>query len=206
MKYWHCSRQIIALGNGDLTSTDHQAVISQGSVNSTYLYVPLLAHHSRWFRAILPWSYNLASPSDPLWLAGSLQDNELQETIPAFEGHTGERARVTGFERGRVYLEDIKEAPTHYHEDTEVQHVLLNDIFSCLLSSLWHRAGLHLPFRHNYYFILIFFPQLSGAFERSWIAGSLGGRNLLVTWLETIHKRPLRVVYYPRFQLPSVEQ
>lgn len=177
-----------------------------GSFNSAYLFVPFLAYHSRWFRIILHWSYNLASPSDPLWWVGSLQDNELPKSIPGFERHTGESARGTSFERGRVYLEEIKEAPTHYHEDTEVQHALLNDISSCLLSSLWHRAGLHLPFRHNYYFILIFFPQLSGAFEHSWIAGSLGGRNLLVIWLETIHKRPLRVVYYPRFQLPSVEQ
>lgn len=74
--------------------------------------------------------------------------------------HTGESARGTSFERGRVYLEEIKEAPAHYHEDTEVQHALLSDISSCLLSSLWHRAGLHLPFRHNYYFILIFFSTV----------------------------------------------
>lgn len=176
------------------------------SLNSTYLYLPLLAHHCRQYRTILHWSYNLASSSHPLWWAGSLQNNELQENSAAFEGHTGERARGTGLERGSVYLEEIKKAPSHYHEDTEVQHALLSDICPCLLSSLWHWAGLRLPFRHNYYFILTFFPQLSGAFERSWIAGSLGGRNLLAIWLETIHKRPLRVVYYPRFQLPSVEQ
>ena len=48
--------------------------------------------------------------------------------------------------------------------------------------------------------------RISGAFEHSWIAGSLSGRNLLVVWLETIHKRPLRVVCPPRFQLPCVEQ
>lgn len=54
---------------------------------------------------------------------------------------------------------------------------------------LWHWAGLHLPLRHNYYFIIIF-SQLSGAFEHSWIAGSFSGRNLLVVWLETIHKGP----------------
>lgn len=87
-----------------------------------------------------------------------------------------------------------KEAQTHYLGDSTVRVPSLTDICFCLLSSLWHRAGLHLQLKHNYYFIFIFFSQLSGAFEHSWIAGSCSGRNLLVEWLETIHKKPLRVV------------